>query len=319
MPRLEQQDFQGGRGFGAERLPLTPAPSVLPAWFGGLVAVLVIVVAAFYGKANPDWDWVDIFGEGSVLAILLVVYARVARTALVSAVRMPLMTGLLLMIAAASADWADEFLLAMPFLNLLENFGFVIGGPCVLYALFAEEQIRGRESSRLQRQAQHFESMALRDALTGVGSRHAFEWQFASRAPQGGFALLLLDIDGFKRVNDENGHAVGDDILRLTGGLLRDSLREGDFAYRYGGEEFALVINTAEVQRAREIAERLRANFAALEHPALEFGRRAGTYGTLSVGVAMAAPGLDAPALFKAADQALYRAKAGGRNRVETA
>ena len=85
MPRLEQQDFQGGRGFGAERLPLTPAPSVLPAWFGGLVAVLVIVVAAFYGKANTDWDWVDIFGEGSVLAILLVVYARVARTALVSA------------------------------------------------------------------------------------------------------------------------------------------------------------------------------------------------------------------------------------------
>lgn len=271
MLRVEPEETPGGTRATAERFA-PPWPLLLNPWLGLGLALLVCVLALLCGELCAERDWIDIAGEGFVLAIAVAAYARATRATLARGVRIPLMLGLLLLVAATAADWIDEFVLASASLNVIENFGLIAGGPCVLYALFIEERRRGRESSRLQRQAQHFESMALQDALTGVGNRRAFDQHFARRAQGGGFALLLLDLDGFKRINDEHGHDVGDAILRLTGGLLRDVLREGDRAYRYGGEEFALIVETADPAPAREVAERLRAGFARLEHPAFEPG-----------------------------------------------
>lgn len=319
MHRFERDSSQGHAESRAGRFTSPQRPGVFEPWLAFVVTALVFAHAVLWGTWNTTLDWVDIAGEGFLLVILLAVYVRTAHSMLATSVRRVLETGLLLLVAAIASDWIEEFFLDAPVLHLLENFGLIAGGPCVLYALFVEERSRGRESSRLQRQAEHFEYLALRDVLTGVGNRHAFDLQLARGVRQNGFALLLLDIDYFKRINDEHGHDVGDDILRLTGELLLSLLRGGDLAYRYGGDEFVLIVDTPDPARAHEIAERLRAGFVRLDHPVLDQGRRDGSYGSLSIGLAMAGPGTEPQSLLKAADQALYRAKQRGRNRIEQA
>ena len=295
----------------------SPLAGVIEPWLGILVTLAIFAHAMLWANWVQKIDWVDVAGEGFVLVTLLAAYQRATRSALAPGVRITLQVGLLLMTSAAAADWIEEFYPKAPFLHLLENLGLIAGGPCLLYALNAVDKNRDLHALRLQHQAEHFENMALRDALTEVGNRHAFDLFLSARASKGGFAFLLLDLDHFKRINDEHGHNVGDEILRLTGGLLKSLLRDGDYAYRYGGEEFALIVVTNDPRQAYDIAERLRLGFARLDHPVLDQGRRAGAYGTLSVGFAMAVPKSNAAALIMAADRALYRAKTVGRNRVE--
>jgi diguanylate cyclase (GGDEF)-like protein len=159
---------------------------------------------------------------------------------------------------------------------------------------------------------------ALTDALTGLfNRRYALdhldrEWSAATRtgAP---LACLAIDIDHFKRVNDTHGHDVGDDVLRATAGVLRDSLRQSDVVCRLGGEEFVVIAPDTDRERAAVCAERLR---AAAEGNVLE-AANGKLRVTLSVGVAVRTARTDTPAaLLKAADEAVYAAKQGGRNRV---
>ena len=125
-------------------------------------------------------------------------------------------------------------------------------------------------------------------------------------------AIVLLDLDHFKRVNDTHGHDTGDAVLRETAGLLQAHCRHADLAVRYGGEEFLLAMSGAERSAAETVAERLRSAIAA--HPWSRLA--AGLEVTTSVGLADAAEVLDAPALLTLADRRLYAAKYGGRNRV---
>ncbi|MCI0341181.1 MAG: sensor domain-containing diguanylate cyclase [Planctomycetales bacterium] len=169
--------------------------------------------------------------------------------------------------------------------------------------------------------AEMHEALSL-DALTGVASRRYFDARLArevrlARQGAGPLALVLLDLDRFKSVNDTHGHPAGDRVLRAAGGVLARAVRGDDLAARTGGEEFALLLPGAGAEDALAVAERVRADIAAGEIRLPEGeGGGARVRVTASAGVAVLAPG-EGPADFVArADRALYRAKRGGRDRV---
>ncbi|MGE5505055.1 MAG: GGDEF domain-containing protein [Actinomycetota bacterium] len=177
------------------------------------------------------------------------------------------------------------------------------------------------------RQIAELEVLASRDELTGVANLRHFHRQAGlerdhARLMGRSFALLALDIDHFKRINDRFGHAAGDAALKAFAEACRLALREGDILGRVGGEEFAVALPNTGLDGARIIAERLRAQVEALSVPlpdktALAF--------TVSVGVAactFAGTEAEPPTvtdLLARADKALYRAKETGRNRVVAA
>jgi diguanylate cyclase (GGDEF)-like protein len=163
--------------------------------------------------------------------------------------------------------------------------------------------------------------LAEHDALTGLFNRRAFDDHLARAIAredrQGGrLALLLLDIDHFKKLNDTYGHPAGDAALAGTARRLERLLRKGDLAARYGGEEFAVILPGSDEAGALRMAERVR---QALEKERMVFeGARLSV--TASFGAAVwPADGREAPALLAAADRALYAAKQAGRNRVTAA
>jgi len=168
------------------------------------------------------------------------------------------------------------------------------------------------QHSRLYAQQQH---LALTDSLTGCPNRRAFELQLerdlkiATRARQP-VSLILLDVDHFKRVNDEHGHDAGDAALRFLSDVLRGELRAVDTAARYGGEEFAVILPQADLDGARAVAERLRSRLEATDVPGI--GTVTASFGVATFPVHAAQPA----ALVSVADQALYAAKRAGRNRV---
>jgi diguanylate cyclase (GGDEF)-like protein len=134
-------------------------------------------------------------------------------------------------------------------------------------------------------------------------------------------SLLFVDVDHFKQLNDNFGHPTGDAVLRTLAALLRQQVRSSDlplkgspFAARYGGEEFVIILPETPLEGARTCAERLRSQVAAAEMP----GGRSQPLGcvTVSIGVATLGRDEDAVSLIKRADEALFAAKRGGRNRV---
>jgi diguanylate cyclase (GGDEF)-like protein len=159
------------------------------------------------------------------------------------------------------------------------------------------------------------ETRARTDELTGLWNRRALDrtMQVDQSAE---CALLLVDLDHFKKLNDSLGHAAGDAALRHVARILRSTLREQDLAARVGGEEFALWLPNTSIERAREVAERVRQGVAA----AKLYWAGAELSIACSVGVAAKPATVGQTAnLYTAADAALYRAKEGGRNRVEVA
>ena len=156
------------------------------------------------------------------------------------------------------------------------------------------------------------------DTLTGLPNRTVLEDVLRQKMADGSaFAVLFLDIDFFKKVNDTFGHDIGDRVLRAVATYMKRSIRADDFCGRFGGEEFLIVVHGADLATAQRIAERHRAGIAAV--PLLDLGERG--HVTVSIGVAdfVAAFHPDPESLLKRADQALYEAKRRGRNRVVTA
>ncbi|MCY1278205.1 diguanylate cyclase (GGDEF) domain protein [compost metagenome] len=161
-----------------------------------------------------------------------------------------------------------------------------------------------------------YKSAALRDPLTGIGNRRAFldagERLLADCARQQRPAVLLLcDLDYFKRLNDSFGHAAGDQALADFGRILASRTRQQDICARIGGEEFVCLLAEADPSVAQALAERIRREFAELPFVA-------GGQLSVSIGIADAGQaGYELARLLSLADQALYAAKAAGRNRVE--
>ncbi len=183
-------------------------------------------------------------------------------------------------------------------------------------SLAANQAFMVLQSSRL---FERIKNLSIRDSLTDLfNHRHSMEVLANEFARVGryeeGFSLLMIDIDHFKRVNDEHGHPVGDTVLREVSRLLRDTFRQVDAIGRYGGEEFVAVLPHTNREEAYRTAERIRARIEGHEFRAGGKILRV----TISVGVASyPSDNIDAPGdLVQQADDALYRAKQGGRNRV---
>jgi two-component system cell cycle response regulator len=177
-----------------------------------------------------------------------------------------------------------------------------------------------RYTERLRDNVQMSIEMAITDSLTSLFNRRYMETHFAALVEQAAargkpIAVLILDIDYFKAVNDSHGHDAGDDVLREFSLRIRKAIRNIDLACRYGGEEFVIVMPETDMAVATMVAERIRRRIAT-EPFAIQQGTR-NLEVTISIGIAaIGAPGDTAAAILKRADQALYRAKRDGRNRV---
>ncbi|MDT8367805.1 MAG: diguanylate cyclase [Longimicrobiales bacterium] len=176
----------------------------------------------------------------------------------------------------------------------------------------------GRQLRDANEQLKH---LANTDELTGLPNRRSFlralerELGRAERYEQP-LALVLLDLDDFKRINDTWGHPVGDSVLQMTAEVVWEVCRDSDMPGRIGGEELAVLLVQTGSANAELVAERLRRRIAEMERPV----RGHPLHVTASFGVATAGPGrTKVDEIIAAADEALYRAKAGGRNRVDVA
>ena len=185
------------------------------------------------------------------------------------------------------------------------------GQACVLIGL---TEVSGLKL--LQRQLQQ---QAEQDLLTGLPNRRGFVSNSADllQRSEATLALLMIDLDHFKRINDSHGHRVGDEVLEQFGALLGGHMRQADRVARFGGEEFVVLLAVASGSAAVDAAERMRSYVE--QHP---FATSVGVLRlSVSIGLALREPGQsvrgDLASLLQAADDALYRAKQGGRNRVE--
>ncbi|KPF49809.1 hypothetical protein IP87_15560 [beta proteobacterium AAP121] len=183
-------------------------------------------------------------------------------------------------------------------------------------AQWQAEQAR-REAQEQRERAAAAAEHAERDPLTGLGNRRHLQTRCAellraARRQQRPLALALLDLDRFKDVNDTHGHAVGDAVLVALAQLLRESMRTDDVLVRHGGEEFVLVLPGLATEAAVEVCERLRERVAAFP-----WQRDCGTSVPVTASLGLAtAPAYELETLLARADEALYRAKSAGRNRV---
>ncbi|WP_147290585.1 transporter substrate-binding domain-containing diguanylate cyclase [Marinomonas piezotolerans] len=168
---------------------------------------------------------------------------------------------------------------------------------------------------QLEEQNKIFKKQSITDALTGLYNRLKLDEELSCAIAQSddtkrNFAVILLDIDYFKRMNDQCGHLIGDELLKALSSLMISTLSKGEILGRWGGEEFLIISPDTDLQTGEKLAEQLRERIAAHVFPA-------GKTFSVSIGVAVYQPGETADALIGRVDKALYRAKKQGRNRVE--
>ena len=174
--------------------------------------------------------------------------------------------------------------------------------------------------ARVEKRAQELRNESLRDGLTGLWNRRAYDGRIAEEVTRAvryksPLSIALFDIDRFKALNDAHGHRVGDAVLHALAGRILRMLRQSDFLARYGGEEFAVIFPNTELSKAAVAGEKIRSATRGETIPTSAGPLRV----TVSIGVASLAPRGTPEALFEDADRALYRAKAAGRDRVEAA
>ena len=280
-------------------------------------------------RVNPllPWVWVVVF-----LLSLLAVWVLGADAGFqyyllatippgFSSLRRPLMfkllqAGLIIVFFMACDSWFVRYAIPLYpypeyFLTTLRYINTVVC--CAMLAGCAHVQAQViKESGDVLRR------IASTDALTGLLNRRRFteiaEREFARSRRRGHpLTLVLGDIDFFKRINDSHGHAAGDHVLQSVARLLQGALRDYDCIARWGGEEFIMLLPDTDASKAKTIVERLRETIAG-SHPSFE---GALIQLTMTLGIAQFASDDNWHAIVARADEALYRGKTGGRNRVE--
>lgn len=186
-------------------------------------------------------------------------------------------------------------------------------------SLRAALRARDARIARLEAEAKRLRREAARDALTGLSTRRHMEdgakrmLALHSRDPAHTVALILCDVDRLKTINDRFGHRAGDVALKRLGALIRRQTREADLCVRFGGDEFAILIQGRSASNAALVAERIRTAVSQLRLPGRARERRV----SLSFGVVHHRPRESFGRLLARADRLLYRAKRGGRDRIE--
>ena len=172
-----------------------------------------------------------------------------------------------------------------------------------------------REIDVLRAKLEQSQQEALYDALTGLSNRRFFDEELASQALQANLFLLLVDLDHFKKINDSYGHVMGDLVLKATAKKLQSCCRDGAQAFRFGGEEFAIIVPNSNFSRARGLAETMR---KSIEKISVKDKRNGEVLGDISAsfGIAELKKGMNPLALIEQSDKQLYEAKRLGRNRV---
>jgi len=191
----------------------------------------------------------------------------------------------------------------------------------VLLSLALADRVRclERENLKLERNQERLTECSIRDSLTGLYNRRFLSERIGTmvaEAEGGKLSVILLDIDGFKSINDTWGHPFGDEVLAALGRIIRSSLRDGDRPCRYGGEEFVILMPDIALDDATCVAERIRERFSS---EALAAASGEEVRASVSSGVAELRPGEGPRSLLDRADKAMYEAKRLGKNRVVTA
>ena len=296
-----------------------------------VIAVLIVidVGAARLGLAYPEMDLI-LFGYllllPTVVALVIPWSTRVHGAWLVMHVTLTIAYVLMADVSARYEIRTELALLAVS--SGVSMYGHFAGYHARVVSFVNTNRISalnrqaGRDQRRLTALNAVLDQAARTDAMTGLKNRLALENDLLvlrSRIKRHGehFVLLLADLDHFKGINDHLGHVAGDAVLQAVAGRLAVSFRPEDGVYRFGGEEFVLLLESTPNTAARDLAERARTSIASLElaHPANPPHDQV----TISVGalpLGRSELALDDDAWFRRADQALYQAKADGRNRT---
>ncbi|VBB05968.1 nucleotide cyclase [Lucifera butyrica] len=223
---------------------------------------------------------------------------------------MVLLTGLTFVAASALGRELPFAAIGMNVLFHLLSMSLLAFMALKIRLIMLQKMNADKEKAELIQEKDRNQLMALTDGLTGLYNYRAYR-EKVDALPQ--CVLLVVDIDHFKRLNDTYGHLCGDKILVILGNIIKNSLRKGDLAFRYGGEEFVIVLPAATAQLGYKVAERLRARVAETKFI------QGTTYVpfTISIGMALKGPGMETQLAFEQADKALYRAKRMGRNNVQ--
>ena len=276
--------------------------------FAAVFAVATVLPLRLLAEFN---QWID----GLLVVGLLLVIARAWKAAAPSDTpatphARTLLVGTAAFSAALAYDLLSEYFAFIPVPRILPGVGGVFWIGFLVFLVAVGTATAGQWALT--------EVTALVDPLTELSRRQVLEDALRREAGRlrrtgGSLALVMVDLDHFKRINDTHGHRVGDQVLARVGRLLRSSARNLDLPARFGGEEFAVLLYDTQMDGALSFAERFRANLREMRVPVE--GRTAVEV-TASMGVAVGSDLVDPDALVEAADRALYRAKSEGRDRL---
>jgi diguanylate cyclase len=271
-----------------------------------LTAIVILTIAMYYTSSSARSLIEPIVLMAFVFGVFRLDTRKLVYVALIAIMCYALMIWLLLYFRPQEVEMRLEVLRLMVFGPILLWFA-VMGG----YISRLRKNLSDRKSA--------MEEMSIRDPLTGAHNRRYLLnmlRQEESRSDRSGeaFCIAILDLDFFKTINDRFGHQVGDEVLKACATCGTQAVRPMDCFGRYGGEEFEVVLAQTNLEDARTVAERIRSAIDNLRFPNIDPKLNV----TVSIGIAQYHPKESAEETEKRADVALYRAKALGRNRIET-
>ena len=239
----------------------SPIGSVWTALLGVLVGVIVAVatITGHSVKRLSDVDLPDVAGEASLVVLALAWLMLSPRMTLSKAPGRAVTAAMVLLVAAGVSDVVDEFVIDIePWSSSVENLAKVLGVALMGYGIYGFRRVARAREKGLIESREAFERASLTDVLTSLRNRAGLEVVVEQWLRDGvEFAVLVFDLDRFKRLNDEHGHVAGDEALVAFARVLGNNTRDGDVAARMGGDEFVALLRGADSDVAMSVATRV--------------------------------------------------------------